>query len=111
MHERDVTQNLIDQVLKATDKPIKQITAELGSLTTYKAEPIEFYFDNLKKEAEQLKNSTLKLIEIKGSIYCNSCKKESHVDDPTLMACNCGSIDIKIKNGKDFMIKQIEVFE
>ena len=79
MHELATTRNLIALTIEECKKnrvfAPKRITTELGKLTTYKKEPIEYYFKLLKAETKILE--TTKVILALGKIafdaYCNVC--------------------------------------
>ena len=114
MHELAVTQSLIQSVLteckKNNIKDIKKIIVELGSLTSYVDESIQFYFNLLKKDIQIIKNSSLEIHVEQGKIKCKDCKKTSTVQDPYLILCqHCQSTNIEIISGKEFIIKEIEI--
>ena len=112
MHELAVTKNIIEMILSESRKnniTPRLINAELGMLTTYKKDPILFYFDAMKKEHSLLSDSTLIIKEIKGKIRCKDCNKESNVTEQYLLFCpECNSFNITIIEGKDFKIRNIE---
>ena len=113
MHELSITQNLIDLVAGECKKNNinhpKKIIAELGSLTGYSKESIQFYYDLLSKETPVLAGTELDIREIRAQILCNSCKKKSVITEPCMMFCNrCGSQDIDIISGREFIVKEIE---
>jgi Zn finger protein HypA/HybF involved in hydrogenase expression len=114
MHELTESKELVKLLEEFSQNGrIKEVTLVLGELTGLKKEPIEFYVEQLKKESEVLKDQLFSLIfiEEKGEVICNSCNKETTIIDPFLFVCeNCGSQDVKVKSGKDFLIKEI-VFE
>lgn len=112
MHELGITQTLIKLILVEckehhVESP-KVIELELGHLTTYKKDAIMFHYSILKKENKVLKNSNLNIREITGKIFCNDCKKESNLEDPTMIFCQlCDSSEVEIIQGKEFIIKDI----
>jgi len=113
MHELAVTKQLIDLVIKECrknnlEKP-KQIITELGELTTYKKDPIIFYYSILKKEMPILSSAELVVHEVKGIIKCKKCSKESSIDSLYMILCpSCDSNDVEIMQGKDFKLIQIK---
>jgi len=112
MHEHSITKNIVVMVVKECQKNNlrpKKVVVELGSLTTYKKEPIMFYFEALKKDFDVLEDAKLEINEVKGMVNCNKCTKESEVEDPSFIICrHCKSHDVKIVQGKDFIIKEIQ---
>ena len=113
MHEHGITNEVIHQILHyCEDNDIrnpKRINVELGMLTTYKKDPVLFYFEGAKEKYPILKNAVLNIKEIKGKICCNNCKKENYVESSPLILCPiCDSADIKIIQGKDIIIISIK---
>ncbi|MBD3202788.1 hypothetical protein GF327_00705 [Candidatus Woesearchaeota archaeon] len=113
MHELSITKKIIEMIEKECSKNnIKKpdkIHAEIGELTTYKKEPIKYYFDILKKENHLLKKADIDMKIINGKIKCKDCKKENHIKEKYLILCpECGSGNIDILDGEDIRLKQIE---
>jgi len=107
MHELAITKELIRIAHEECKGNVKIINVKLGKMTTYRKEPIEFYFDQLKEG--KLKDATLQIEEIDGKIKCNTCKKSSTVEDPTMVFCPaCESSDINFIKGRDIVIEKIE---
>ena len=114
MHELGVTQSLIDVVKYECEKNNivnpKRVVVELGSLTSFKKDPILFYFDILKEENPLICDTELVINEIEGVVKCFDCEKESVIEDPCLIFCmNCDSTNVEVVKGKEFIIKEIEI--
>lgn len=114
MHELAVTQSLINTVLAECKKrniiELESIIVELGSLTSYVGDSIYFYYDLLKKPYDLLQDVHLTIHEVKGTINCNACKKETIIDDSFVIMCkHCHSTDVHIVKGKEFIIKSLEI--
>ncbi|MBN1157102.1 hydrogenase maturation nickel metallochaperone HypA [Candidatus Woesearchaeota archaeon] len=112
MHELSITKKLIEMIEKEAKqnkiKTITSVTVELGSLTSYKKEPLSFYFDALKKESALIKKTKLIVNEIKGRLKCESCGEESTIEEPYMIFCpECESYNVGIVKGKDFKILNI----
>ena len=114
MHELAVTQSLVDTVLEECKNrnitDLKNIIVELGSLTSYVSDSIQFYYDILKKPYELLHDVPLIIHEIQGTICCNVCNKETIIDDSFIILCkHCHSTDVHFVKGKEFIIKSLEI--
>ena len=112
MHELSITKDLIRMIeQECSDKKIaapKRIVAELGSMASFKKDPIIFYFDLLKKENALLSKTELEIAEVTAKAYCARCRKTSMIDQPYLVFCgHCDSYDVKITEGRDFILKRI----
>ena len=113
MHELAITQTITSQIKEECEKnniTPKKISIELGLLTTYKKDSIDYYYNILKKEPENklLENTILEITEIKGRLSCKNCNKESDIKEPYEILCPlCNSGNIKIIKGKDINLKSI----
>jgi hydrogenase nickel incorporation protein HypA/HybF len=110
MHELAITKHILDILTKESQErniPITKATVEIGILTTYKADPITYYFDLQKKD--NIKNTVLTINTINGKLKCNNCKEESVITEPTMTCPKCQSTNTTITKGKDIIIKTIEV--
>lgn len=113
MHELNVTEKLAENIIeickvKKIGKP-KIVNLDLGELTTYKKDQIEYYFNIIQKEYLLLKEVKLNIKEIPGKIFCHACQKESRIIDLTEILCkHCQSNQIEIIQGKDFNIASLE---
>ena len=113
MHEAAIIQKLVKEIEKECKKnrinSLSRIILELGQLTNYKKEPVQFYYSLFSKETRLLSNAELVVNEIEGMIQCNDCKSKSKILDPTLIFCPlCQSSNINIIKGNDFIIKKLE---
>ncbi len=113
MHELSVTQSLIDLVAgecrKENIESPKKIIADLGALTGYKKDSILYYYDLLRKDIPILANARLEIRDVSAKVSCNSCKTTSVITEPYLVLCSrCGSRDINIVSGREFMVKEIQ---
>lgn len=112
MHELSVTKQIIEMIKEECNKnkivSPKNITIELGLLTTYKSEPIQYYFGTLKEEHPLLKDAVLNIIEVPGKIRCNACDEITTVNEELAAFCPvCDATDITITQGKDLKLKSI----
>ena len=112
MHELLVTQSIVTEILKKTKKP-KRIVVDIGTLTTYKKEPILMYFEVLKEDVPEIKNAVLEVNEVRGKIMCDTCKQESFVDSPLLLLCpHCDNAsNTRVVDGGEMIIKSVDVLE
>ena len=112
MHEHGITNEVVHQIVHACeDKGItcpKKIIVELGLLTTYKKDPVLFYFEAHKKNISLLKDATLEIIEVQGKIKCKDCGEINIVDPSPLLLCPiCDSANVEIIDGDKIIIKKI----
>ncbi|MGM5484635.1 MAG: hydrogenase maturation nickel metallochaperone HypA [Nanobdellota archaeon] len=113
MHELSITKKLVE-MLKETclEEGIKEpgrAYLELGRMTGFRKDPIQFYFESFRKEEPMLAGMKLDIEEKDTEIKCNACNRESIIEDLCMIFCpHCDSNDVDIIAGKDFKIKNIE---
>jgi hydrogenase nickel incorporation protein HypA/HybF len=113
MHELSITKLIIQQTIDACKEhnitKVRSLRIELGQLATYEKEPIEFYFDAMKKDYGELKNAVLCIDQVTGQLTCNTCNKKSDIHEPMALFCtHCDSTDCTISAGRDIFIKDIQ---
>lgn len=112
MHEYAVTQELIHLITQECErsrivKPTKVIL-QVGSLSSYQAEPIRFYFDLLKAESPPLSSAELEIEEVQARFRCASCQVEREAEDLWMLACpTCPGARTEITCGNDLLLKTI----
>lgn len=113
MHELHTVKQLIEQILKECRanriRRPRRIYVELGELTTYKKEPVLFYFERIKKDEPLLSDAVLDIKMKKGLVRCRSCGRDTELEEPLLRVCaGCGSGSVKVLKGDHIVIKKIE---
>ncbi|MCA9478470.1 MAG: hydrogenase maturation nickel metallochaperone HypA [Nanoarchaeota archaeon] len=109
------TQEMVRSLLnvcqeKGIEKPLKQVDLEIGELTTYEKEPFHYYYDLLKKEHSLLAESVLSVEMVLGKLHCEDCGSENFISKEIELFCKeCGGSNTRIIQGKDIIIKKIEI--
>ena len=112
MHEYAATVELVELAIRECERnnathPTK-LVVELGDLTTYKSEPIQFYYSILKSEHSLLSDTELEIVEVQGEMRCKQCNTQSEIEDLFLQKCpTCDSVEMDIVAGRDFRLKEI----
>ncbi|MCD6508660.1 hydrogenase maturation nickel metallochaperone HypA [Candidatus Poribacteria bacterium] len=122
MHELSVAQEIAHLVLDAASqkgaKSVLKIELEIGELSFLSLEQMRFW---LKTCLENTIASEAKVIlsTVKPVVRCDSCGYEGDIqvdDDPALhfilpvLSCpRCGSDDVEIVQGRDCVLRRIEV--
>ncbi len=112
MHELGVSKQIIKDALAAcleNNITAEEVVVEIGELTTFKEEPLQYYFKLLRAEHDELKDANLNVQMRKGKVQCNQCQEKSEIGDALLLLCKkCSSMDITIIEGNDVIIKNIK---
>ena len=112
MHELSVALSLVDEVngilKRENGVKVLSISLDLGQLSGIEQEPFVYCFP-LAAEGTALAGAKLDIREIKALIKCNECGEESHPELPFLICAKCSSLQVKIVDGKDFLIRSLEI--
>lgn len=122
MHELSVAQEIAELVLSVASqkgaKSVLRIELEIGELSFLSTEQVEFWLKTclegtIASEAEVI------LSTVKPVVRCDSCGYEGDIqveDDPMLhfilpvLSCpKCGSDRVEIVQGRDCVLKRVEV--
>jgi hydrogenase nickel incorporation protein HypA/HybF len=113
MHEVSLVAVLVEQVEEMAGRErferVKGIRLSVGALSGVDPACLEFCFSEVVKNSV-LEGSVLELVPVPVEIQCEGCGRESRADDPSCLVCPaCGSLEVKILRGRDFLIESIEV--
>lgn len=112
MHELSLAQALIQEVerIKTREKAdsVVSVTLSIGALSGVDRESFEFIFP-LAAEGTCLEGAALVIRETPARIRCEACGWEG-VPDLAFFRCGtCGSSQVKITGGRDFLIESVQV--
>ena len=120
MHEFSTMAQIVDVVLEEVKKhsvtDVKEVHLEIGELTLFGREQMEFAYEVLSRNSI-LERSELIIEEKKAMVSCNSCDYEGEIDYekdlslhifPKLTCPACGA-SVKIVGGNECKIKNIVV--
>lgn len=112
MHEIDITQHILKDVIKIAEsnnaKKVTEIRLVLGPFSGFVPECIQMYMDLLAKDTI-CHGVQIKVKEIPLKVYCNQCHKEALIDRKHIECPFCHSIDLKRLSGNECLIESIEV--
>ena len=111
MHELDITRSIAEEAShKCKKKGIlaDKVFLELGSLSGYKSEPIQFFYDAIKEDFVELHKSSIEIKLKKGRAKCNKCKEIFKIEDFWKIICpKCKSKDFDVIDGEDIKLIKI----
>ena len=112
MHEFDIPRSIAEEASGKCKKEgilAGELFLELGALSGYKSEPIEFFYEAIKKDYKELVESEIKIELKNGRAICNKCKKEFEIEDFWDIRCReCESRDFEVVGGEDVKLKRIK---
>ncbi len=122
MHEFSIVNPIVKKVLELAKekkaKKIKSIEISVGEMILLGAkEEIRFWVKELLCKEEVSKNARIKINTIKAKIKCRKCGYEGGLEinhehshsHPLFLCPKCEDSDIEIKEGRDCILKRIQV--
>lgn len=112
MHELSVTQRILGIALetaeKADAKKINKIKIAVGEMTGYLPKYVQEYFNILSKDTIA-RDARLEFIKVKAAAMCTDCGKETPLDGFKFICSHCGSQNLKLTHGREFLVDSIDV--
>lgn len=112
MHELAVTEEILrlamDIAKKEDASQVTDIYLEIGKLSGIVDESVEFYWKEICKETI-CKDAVLHFEFVPASLLCRSCDHEFKLEHDLIPCPQCGSMDLRIITGEEFLLKSIEL--
>jgi len=112
MHELSVTQALLDLVVERAAKAqavrVTGIHIEIGELSSYVDESVQFYWDIISKETAA-EGAKLNFKRIPFSMHCKTCETTFQPDGRTFNCVKCGSDRVQVVSGEEFRLVGLDV--
>lgn len=113
MHELGVVFHIIDQVEEvARDNDVSSVTRiilQLGEVSTVIPEYLTDCFKWAQKKHDLIKDAELEIEKIEALTWCDDCEKTYETLKYGKNCPYCGGNKTWLKQGSEFMIKEIEV--
>jgi hydrogenase nickel incorporation protein HypA/HybF len=112
MHELSLAQGLVEQVIEAAEREcaegVVRIVVQIGKYSGVERDAFEFAFP-LAAEDTMVQHAELAIEELPATVRCRSCKTASHPEITHLVCTHCGSTEVELTGGREFLIKAIEL--
>ncbi len=112
MHELSIAINIADIILeeikKANASVLEKIEIDIGLLSGVIPEALDFALQEVFRE-NNWTGAIMKTNIIRAEAFCNSCKKQYHIDQLFDPCPFCDSFDNSILSGKELKIKSLTV--
>ncbi|VGO19455.1 hydrogenase maturation nickel metallochaperone HypA [Pontiella sulfatireligans] len=112
MHELSLAQGLVEQLEKAAVAEnalrVERIIVVIGKYSGVERDAFEFAFP-FAAEGTLSERAKLEIEELPVQVECRQCAALSN-PEPTLLLCGqCGSNDVELKGGREFLIRSVEL--
>jgi len=111
MHELSLAENLVDQLVQTAAENALRVTRIVVIIGTYSGverDAFEFAFP-FAAEGTTVEGAELIIETSSLCVECRACQAISH-PKPTLLICTaCGSNDVELTGGREFLIRSAEL--
>lgn len=112
MHEFSLAQSLVEQITELASKEgasrVTRVEVTIGAMSGVMKDPFEFCFPEAIR-GSCLEGCTLIIKEAPLRVHCNNCASESLPEQFAIRCGVCQGQDVKIIEGKDFLLNSVEV--
>jgi hydrogenase nickel incorporation protein HypA/HybF len=112
VHELAICGSIADIVTRhAVDHPVAAVYVRIGRLRQVVPETLVYCWELVSADTE-LDGAVLEVEEVPASIVCKACEATSVLGDLPLFICStCGSVDLDVVSGEEFLITAIDLVE
>ena len=112
MHELSLAVDLVEQLVEALKREsasrVVEINVVMGAMSGVERVPFEFAFP-VAAEGTPIAGAVLNIEEVPLVLKCDDCNQETETDDLIMICPNCSSVSVEIVQGKEFLVKSMEV--
>lgn len=112
MHELSLACSLVEEAEKVLETEhaarATRVTVGIGKLSGIEIDAFEFAFPMAAK-GTRLESAELVIEDLPVRVRCRDCGQESSPDFPRCACTACGSDNIELLGGREFMIQSMEV--
>lgn len=113
MHEFSIVQSLISMVeenaILNNAKEVSKVVLDIGVLSGVEPDLLKTAFETFKEISDFTKNSEIVINIKKLTIYCFDCKKEYQKEDINMVCPSCGSLNTKLLEGNEMLLRSLEL--
>ena len=112
MHEFSLAVDLVEQltevVIREKATTVVEINIVMGAMSGVERVPFEFAFPEAARDT-CFEGAVLHIEEVPLILKCNDCNQETETDELIMVCPLCNSVSVEIIQGKEFLIKSMEV--
>lgn len=109
MHELAVGQAIVDTVeQRAAGRDVRLVTVRIGYLRQVVPDALQFAWEMLT-DGSPLAGCRLDIEHVPAVVACRECEARTTLDLPVLACASCGSFDVELSSGEEFMIATMDV--
>ncbi len=112
MHELAITEEILHKAEEIANQEnalkVNHIYLQIGKLSGIMNESVQFYWNSLCKNticAEAMLHFEI----LPALMHCENCGNEYELANDLIPCPTCGSLNLRIAGGEDFILKSIEI--
>jgi hydrogenase nickel incorporation protein HypA/HybF len=111
VHELSLCDAILGTTMKyAGGRPVTQVTVRVGHLRQVVPDALQFGWEVLT-ESTDLKGCALVIEQIPATVECRECRAVTTLDMPILACATCGSFEVALRSGEEFLLVSMELEE
>jgi hydrogenase nickel incorporation protein HypA/HybF len=108
MHELALCQAIVDTVARhAEGQRVERVEVRIGHFRQVVPDSLLFSWE-LLVDGTDLSGCTLAIEHVPAVVECRSCGGTSTLDLPILVCAECGSTEVELVSGEEFLIASID---
>ncbi|MCK5133083.1 MAG: hydrogenase maturation nickel metallochaperone HypA [Candidatus Sabulitectum sp.] len=112
MHELSLAMDLVEQLnevlIREKATKVVEINVVIGAMSGVEKVPFEFAFPEAAMNTP-IEGAVLNIEELPLILKCSDCNQEAETDELIMICPRCNSVSVEIVQGKEFLIKSMEV--
>jgi hydrogenase nickel incorporation protein HypA/HybF len=112
MHELSLAQDLVGQIILSAQQEnairVSRVVVVIGALSGVERDAFEFVFP-FAAEDSVAAGAELIIEEVPTKAVCGKCRAEFIPDLSCLVCVKCGSDEITVEGGREFLIRSIDL--
>ena len=111
MHELSLCRAIADTVRDhAADRTVARVVVQIGHLRQVVPDTLRYCW-SLAVEDTDLAGCDLDIEHVPAVISCPACATEAPIERPVLVCATCGSRNVHLISGEEFLVASIDVLE
>ncbi len=104
----DMVEQLTEVLIRENATKVVEISIVMGAMSGVEKVPFEFAFPQAAQDTP-LEGAVLNIEEVPLILKCSDCNRETETDELIMVCPLCNSVSVEIIQGKEFLIKSMEV--
>jgi hydrogenase nickel incorporation protein HypA/HybF len=111
VHELSICEAIVDTTMRrANGRPVTRVNVQIGHLRQVVPDALQFGWEMLT-DGTELEGCALDIEQVPATVHCRECGVESTLDMPILCCSACGSFEVRLLTGEEFLLVSLDLAE